>query len=126
MLPSEFLGDALGGKLDRCERILDLMRDAAGRLVPRRELLRLYELRGVLERRHPPRLARATQARDGNLEIAQLAAADQRDLARAHAARGQLAQRVEQRREIAHQHIGQAGPHARLLDLQHLLRRAVD
>ena len=45
--------DALGGEADRRQRVLDLVRDAAGDFVPRRELLLARDVRRVLDREHP-------------------------------------------------------------------------
>src|SRR5688572_33068432 len=57
--------DALGGELDRRERVLDLVRDAARGFIPCGELLRLHELRRVFECEHPA--CAAAEARDGEL-----------------------------------------------------------
>ena len=88
----ELASDALGGELDGCEWILDLVRDAARRLVPCCELLGLYELRGVLHGQDPSFFC--AEAGHSQLEITELTAANERHFTRAHAARGQLVKGV--------------------------------
>ena len=50
----KLLRDALGGELNRRQRILDLVRDSPRGFIPCGELLRLHELCGVFDRQHPP------------------------------------------------------------------------
>ena len=79
---AEFTANALGRKLDRRQRVLDFVGDAARNVAPRRCPLRGDELRDVVERDNVAvaRLAGLLGA-DANRQVALMAVARDRDLA---------------------------------------------
>src|SRR6202521_806266 len=119
-----FAPQPLGGELDRGQRILDLVGDAAGNVGPRGGALRHDEIRDVVERHHVAVLDLGRLlGRHPDREVALAAVMADRDLALAlHAALGL----VKQRRQLRHDRRERPAEHVRLGSPDELFRRTIE